>query len=94
MKNLLIATFLLTSISAFAGPKDIECSNLKGFLRPTNALAIKVTKNFGVKTCDRSEAFKNAVKAKGLKIIVVNATKAQIAEFGQSKTLAKRSLGL
>jgi len=94
MKNLLIATFLLTSLSSFAGPKDIECSNLKGFLRPTNALAIKVTKNFGVKTCDRSEAFKNAVKAKGLKIVIVAATKKQIEEYGQSKTAGQRSLGL
>ena len=86
MKNLLIASLLLTSLSAMAvTPKTIKCSNLKGFLRPTDTAAVKLTKHFNVKTCNRSARFNAALKKAGIKIIVVSPTKAQIAQYGQSR---------
>jgi hypothetical protein len=61
MKNLLLVTMVLGSVSAFSA---VECEKREGRWYPKNELAIEIANKLGVKTCS-GKRFKEVVEKLG-----------------------------
>ena len=89
MKTLSIITLLILSTQVNAA--DIQCAKLKRFVRPVSKDAIILAKHLKVKTCN-GRRYKQAVKEIGATIKLVRPTKAQVAQYGLSKSASKVNL--
>jgi hypothetical protein len=81
MKTILIGSLLILSAQANAG--EVICGKLKASAKtsyPINTLAIQIANKLGVKTCSRSERFKETVTKLKHTGKVIQVTKEQLTE--------------
>ena len=74
MKNLIKVSLLSTLVTLSVSISAMECAKVGRYLRPSDSQAIELAKALDVSTC-KGKAFKAVVKAKGLTIKIVKASK-------------------